>query len=393
MAKEGFEINLDDIPGSKDLLIEDKSKEETLEDNPPGKEDKGKGDKPREDNFLIVDVHKEKEPEKEEVVVEGSEEGKEKKEIDDKSKKEEDADASQETESPSFLHATALRDKGILPYLDLDSLKDKDDEAVLDATLWATQEEIEIGVNNIVDQYDAAYQEFIELVNSGADLNEYARIKASQKRFDGLDDTALEEDIDLQKQIVAEDMKDRGMDNDDISANIEDYEEKDGRLLSKAKLAVERINKRDVEREKKLATSTVAQKEKAQKEHKAVMVKIDASLEKVKEIIPGIPLSKNEKVVVKNLMTVPVRHDQGIPVSRAQELREKDPVAWEQKLAYYIAIGIFDDIPKWDKVFKRANSDAAKKLMGKLKEQPVHKPGKAPQAKAKDDEGPMQMPF
>ena len=395
MVKEGFNIDLDKIPGNEDLLVDDKSKKETPGDNPPRKEEGDKGAKPREDNLLIVDVHKEEEPEKEEeVIVEGDEDGEKKKEeIDDKSKKGEDADASKETESPSFLHATALRDKGILPNLDLETLKDKDDEAVLDATLWATQEEIDLGVQSIVDQYDASYQEFIKLVNSGADLNEYARIKASQKRFDGLEDTALEENVDLQKQIVAEDMKDRGLDNDDISDTIADYEEKEGRLFSKAKLAKGRINKRDVTREKKVATDAEAQKGEAKKEQKAVMDRIDASLEKVKEIIPGIPVSKNEKVVVKNLMTVPVRHDQGVPVSRAQEMREKDPVAWEQKLAYYVAIGLFDDTPKWDKVLKRANSDAAKKLMGKLKETAQPVVGKAPQRKAKDDEGPMQMPF
>jgi len=396
MEKEGFLIDLDDIPGSDGLLEgkpKEEKKEEVIKKEPPKVEEEEKITIP-DGGLITVDVAPEPKKEEKEPPVQVEEKLSEEKkeEIDDKSKEGKDA-GTKETESPSFLHATALRDKGILPNLDLESLKDKDDEAVIDATLWATQDEIEIGVANIVKQNDEAYQEFIDLVNSGADIGEYARIKASQKRFDGVTDDSFEENEDLQKEIVAEDMKDRGYDDDDISDTIADWEEKEGRLLSKAKIAVKRINKRDTQRQKQVKVDADKRQADSQKDQKATMERIDSSLAKVKEIIPGIPLSKNDKVVVKKLMTVPIGYEGNSPISRAQEIRGKDPVAYETKLAYYIGIGLFDDVPKWGTVLKRANSDAAKQLMKTLRDTQKHTPGKTAPSPAKEDTGPMQMPF
>lgn len=393
MEKGGFEINLDDIPGNDGLIVDEKKEEKVPEVKAEEKVEQGKTEDPK-DGLLIVDVPAE-EVEDEDDGQETEEEKKAKEEKESKSG--EDAGETQETESPSFLHATALRDKGVLPHLDLDTLKDKSDKEIIDATIWATQEEIEDGVKSIVDQQDVAYQEFVEMVDSGADLNEYARIKASQKRFDGLTDEKLEADKEIQKALVAEDMRDRGLEDDDIIENLKDLEgeDKEDKLFSKAKTARGKINKRDEARQKKVTADAEKQKEDAEKQQKEVMGKIDSSLEKIKEIIPGIPVSKKEKDIIKRLMTVPVGYEGNVPVSRAQEIRSKDPIAYETKLAYMIAIGLFDDEPKWERVKKRMESDATVKLLGKLndgKKTPVGKPAKAA-PKDEEVDGKMQMPF
>ncbi len=390
-VKEGFEIDLDDIQGQEGLIVD-----KPVDTEPPPKipEDKGED---KGDGLIIVDTPPEETEEEKAAKVEAARVEIKKDEPPEgeknKSKSGEDA-GDQETESPSFLHATALRDKGVLPHLDSDKLKGMSDEEIINATIWATQEEIEDGVKSIVEQQDVGYQEFVEMVNSGADINEYARIKASQKRFDGLTDDLLEEDVELQKSIVAEDMKDRGLSSDDIETTIEELEEKEGALLNKAKPAMGRINKRDTNRQAKIVKDAENQKDENEKEQKKVMGRIDSTLESTKEIIPGILLSKKDKDTIKRLMTVPVGNEGGVPISKAQEMRSKDPVAWETKLSYYFAIGLFDDVPKWDKILKRANSDAAAKLMASLKDTKPHKAGKPAAKRTEEDEdGPMPMPF
>jgi hypothetical protein len=97
-------------------------------------------------------------------------------------------------------------------------------------------------------------------------------------------------------------------------------------------------------------------------------------------------VAAREKAVVKKLMTVPVEYQDGVPISRAQQLRAKDPVAWETLLNYYIAIGLFDSKPSWEKVLKRATTDAAKKIVKKLADKQKHVPGKPPAKKPEDDD-------
>jgi len=387
MEKGGFEINLDDIQDDGGLVVDTPVVEKVDPEKKPDK--KGKGDEvedPNEDNLIIVDVPAV--DTEDEDLKEKEEEEKEK-----ESKSGKSAGESKETESPSFLHATALRDKGVLPNLDLDKLRGLSDEEILEATIWGTQDEIDEGVKSIVEQQDEAYKEFIEMMDTGADLNEYARIKASQKRFDGLTDEKLEGDTEIQKALVAEDMKDRGMDDDDISDTLEDLEEKEEKLLSKAKTARKRIKERDENRQKKLVEDAEKQQESAKKQQEEVMSKINTSLDKTKEIIPGIPLSKKEKDIVKRMMTVPVSYENGVPVSKSQEMRSKDPVSWEIKLAYYAAIGLFDESPKWDRVKKRMESDAALKLLKSVNSNVKHTAGKPAAKITADDEGPIIMPF
>lgn len=390
MEQEGFVIDLDNIP------VEDvANKEEKVEVTPPEKEVKKPVEKADEtvsveeedDGLITVDVGPPPKVEEEEKKPEEKE--KEKQELEDKedkSKDGEDADDSQETESPSFLHATALKDKGVLPNLDLKELEGKSDEEIIKATILGTQDEIERTVKDIVEQQDNAYQQFIEVLNSGGNLEEYAKIKASQQKFEGITAESLEEDEELQKALLTEDMKERGYDNDDILETIDEFAEKEGKLLSKAKPALARLKKREKDREAAYIQKTNDEAKAQQDARVATLKKVDEALEGLKEIIPGIPVAARERAVVKKLMTVPVEYQDGVPISKAQQLRAKDPVAWETLLNYYIAIGLFDSKPSWEKVLKRATTDAAKKIVKKLADKQKHVPGKPPAKTPPDDD-------
>jgi len=398
MDKEGFVINIDDVPDVEKVnkkekvvvQVEESKAEETKKETETVKViqedsdlitilDKGDAEAARERE---AEEAEEKETPKEEV-----------KETEDKSKAEEKAEKPEETESPSFLHATALKEKGLLPSLDLQALKGKSDEDIIRATIDGTQDEIEATVKSIVEQQDTAYQQFIEVLNSGVDLDEYVKIKSSRKRFDGISDDSLEENEDISKSLITEDMKNRGFEDDEILDTIEELVEKD-KLATKAKPALRRLKKRDADREEK-AISDAAKAEADQKQRRVeTMKKIDTTLEGTKEIIPGIPVTARERQVMKKLMTVPAETRDGIPISRAQQIRAEDPVQYEAILSYYIAIGLFDKNPSWEKVLKRANTDATEKIMKTLRDNKSHTPGKTAARQIKqEDDGPIEMPF
>jgi len=389
--KEGFEITFDDVPveneDNKEKEVKVEVKTEVAEVKETKKEKEAVIVEQEEDGLITVDtgppkekeVEKEKEPEKQE-------------ETEDKSKIGEEVKKPEETESPSLLHATALKVKGLLPHLDIESLKEKTDEEIIQATIDGTQEEIEATVASIVEQQDAAYQQFLEVLNSGGDLDEYVRIKASQKRFDGITDDSLEDNTDVSKALITEDMKNRGFDDAEILDTIEELEEKE-KLTTRAKPALKRLKKRDEDREAKLLQDSKDAEETQKKQRVETMKKIDTTLGGVKEIIPGIPVTARDKQTMKKLMTVPAETKDGVAISRAQQIRSEDPISYETKLAYYIGIGLFDKTPNWEKVIKRATTDVTKKIMAKVKDTSKHTPGKPPARQVKTDDEELIMPF
>ena len=389
MDKEGFVINIDDVPDGEEVIKEKVEVQAEVKVEEPPKEKKKEETvtvESEDDGLLMVDTGPEK-------VEEVAEEDKEKKveKPEDKSKDGKGDESPTETESPSFLHATALKEIGLLPNLDLEKLKGLSDEEIIKATFDGTQDEIERTVKEITEQQGEAYKQFVEVLDSGGDLEEYARIKASQKRFDGITDDSLE-DVETAKALIAEDMKNREYDDAEILETLEDLEEKD-KLAARAKPALARLKKRDKDREDKVIADAKQTEEQQKIQRVETMKKIDTTLDGIKEIIPGIPVTPKERQVMKKLMTVPVETKNGVGISRAQQLRSEDPVSYEAKLAYYIGIGLFDKTPSWDKVLKKTKTEVAKKILEKVKDTSKHTPGQAPAKQVKDDEGPLIMPF
>ena len=155
---------------------------------------------------------------------------------------------------------------------------------------------------------------------------------------------------------------------------------------SKSKPALARLKKREKDREAAYVKKTNDDAQIQQDERVATLKKVDDALGDLKEIIPGIPVATRERAVMKKIMTVPVEYQDGVPISKAQQLRAKDPVAYETLLSYYMAIGLFDAKPSWDKILKRATTDAAKKIVKKLDSKQKHVPGKSPAKKLPDDD-------
>lgn len=90
----------------------------------------------------------------------------------------------------------------------------------------------------------------------------------------------------------------------------------------------------------------------------------------MKEIFPGIEVTKAEKTKIEEMMTVPVRYEsrngREVPISAAMDIRAKDPIAFEMKLNYFIKNGFFDGNKNLNKFAKKSESDATNKLLSKF---------------------------
>ena len=114
-------------------------------------------------------------------------------------------------------------------------------------------------------------------------------------------------------------------------------------------------------------------------------MKIEKTVSDVKEIIPGVQVSEQEKKELLKYMTVPVRfvedsNGRKIPVSKAMDLRSKDPVAYELRLNYLISKGFFDSDPKnikLETLMKKTETTATKRLIEKISSEPKLKGGRA----------------
>jgi hypothetical protein len=85
---------------------------------------------------------------------------------------------------------------------------------------------------------------------------------------------------------------------------------------------------------------------------------------------------------------------QSVPVSRAMDLRMKDPIEFEMRLNYFIEKGFFDKDSDFKSIMRKATTSAARKLVDKINEENPRQNG-SPGVSSKDDtikEGEVILP-
>ena len=303
-----------------------------------------------------------------------------------------------EDESPSYLHAAALREEGVLPNLDIDKLKGKDPEEVFKAMNSHIREQVSESVKAGIEQYKNGFgdraQQFLEALDKGVPFEEMANNYALEDRYNGINDKVLESDEEAQKMVYADLLNIKGFSESKIGKMVEKALQ-DGELLEESKEGLKEINTIILDERK--ASEAEAQRIADERKAKNVEMKgkIEKSIGELKEIIPGIALDEAEKQTLIKDLTVPVRYvnrdGRQIPVSKAMDLREKDPLKYETRLNYLINKGFFDDNAKFDELVRKAETNAAKKFVDKMKGEP-RKSGKTT-VKGTEGEKPKEEKF
>lgn len=412
MAKENGDANLFDIPlDTMDIKVSD---EISLKVPKQTKQDKKETeDQPDTGNLikqamqgmetpplLAVDLNQE---EKESIVekstkkkipkaektedTQTTEEDKSKVSEEEKEQKTEDqgkGEGSQEEKiSPMYLHAAALHESGILPNLDLESLKDLEGEAFINKLIDASRDEVNTQVKSQVDAYKNQFNDdqkrVIEMIEKGVSFDDASNVVYNQLRYESLTEAQIKEDPQLQERLYREFLYVKGHNDKFIERAVKqskDLENLENDALE-SQVELTRIAK---EEEEGLVAEAEQEKKTREQKNKEMLTKIKENVSSTKEIFEGMELTKTDQDKILEYMTVPVsyinQNGQKIPISKRDEIRMKNPIEYEKRIAYLIHLGYFDEKPKLTKLEKKSETSAVKKLSDILLGKQAPAPGK-----------------
>lgn len=311
---------------------------------------------------------------------EGSEESEEE-DLEKKNQGKGGEDAIIQEDSPLYLHAATLHEEGILPTLDLESLKGKPFKEAMQLFKDAEKKYFEEGKNAYVNSLTDRQKEFLEMIELGIPQEQVEHQVTLEDAYSKVTDQALSDDVELQKQIVSQDLKLKGLSDTKVQVFVK-AAETDERLFEEAKEARDNINKYIADQKKAVIENAKNAQVEADKQEQELQKEIKTTLEKIDEILPGIKVSAAEKTKLYDYMTKPVGeatvNGKKVPIDLINKTRMENRVLFDLKLKYFIELGLFNEGKKADlaKIIKKVTSTNADKLSKKLSEEPAGTSGK-----------------
>lgn len=261
----------------------------------------------------------------------------------------ESEDASK-TSSPSttpyvFL-AENLHNRGILASLSEEEIEEAfkgedvdPDEALLELHKIHIDRVIERKLESLSEDERAIY----EGKKLGVPLDQLGQIDNAIKSYENINETYLEDNIEIAKKLVTADLQSKGIEADEIDIFLDKYEE-DNILINKAIKAKNSF----VDGFKSQKTSLLEEAKQTQKNREIEIENYKKELKQVitntSEIIPGVKLNKEIQDLVYDDLTKPVRVDEKTnqPVDIITDVRNKNPKGFDFLLRYYNRIGLFN---------------------------------------------------
>lgn len=165
-----------------------------------------------------------------------------------------------------------------------------------------SEDYLENKLNDVVKSKVEAYKQDLpevlhDLINNfeeGVPLMELIDSKSRQMELSSIDESALEKDVDLQKNILRQHLANQDYKEDAIEKKIKRLE--DNLLLEEeSKEALEKLKVFEEKYQQNLIKETQERKKQAEKEWQDTLKNIEKTIMTADEIIPGIKLTKEEK--------------------------------------------------------------------------------------------------
>lgn len=245
-------------------------------------------------------------------------------EIDDKKKE----TPSDNNSSSSFLQvlAKSLYEEGVLSSFDENTKIEKATDFI-DLINSEISTNIEAYKNDLPDEIKT----LIEVYEEGVPLNELLNLRSKKIEYAKIDADKLESNDDLMKQLIREDMKLRGYDDEEITEEIKDIFALD-KQEARAKKALGILKKKQEDDEQTLITSQKARQDEEIKKRDDSIKQIKKSVDDTKEFA-GIELSKQHKKEAFDLLMKPVAEVGGRPVNQITKTQMENPVEFQKNLA------------------------------------------------------------
>jgi len=259
--------------------------------------------------------------------------------------------------------AKTLAEEGILPSIDdteFDKLVEENGGNEVAALMELTRKSILSDIEEYKKTAEADFKEFIEARDAGLDLNQWADIQEAKKFYGAITEDKIDADEDLQKDLIKEHLRLKGIDEEAITDMIESFETT-GKLADNAKKSHKNLVKFAEQQEVKLKEDKVKQEETAKKQRDENLKNLRKEVDAMTEIVPGIKINKQTKDKLFTSITTPVKTGaNGEQLNAAMAKRAEDPLKYAIIENYLIELGVFDG--KWDKIMARTQTKAISEL-------------------------------
>ena len=219
----------------------------------------------------------------------------------------------------------------------------------------------------------------------GVNYDDAINIHSLKRGLEAINEDDIKDDVDIQKKLVRELYKiTTSFDDKKIDKLIKSKEEKE-ELADEAKEAYGELSKTYDQILEDQVKKAKYENDKIKENQKNYTEKLKKHIDDLKEIVPGLTLTKSEKESLYKNMTIPVRFDtNGNAISKVADIFMKDPQGVNLKFLYLSDLGVFDkDSPKWDKLLKAKKRDAVD-LLAKVLDEKKHESSGRPYIEGQD---------
>lgn len=251
-----------------------------------------------------------------------------------------------------------LADRGLIDFKEeeYDKAEDKDlffEEKVADRI----KQEVEDGIKLKESEWPEEVTELVNLTKKGVPL--YELLEADQRiaSFEAIKPADIDSDVELQKDILLSLFTMQGYSEERANAKIKRAEDL-ATLKDDATDALDLL----IDKEKKDKQEMIVKQQevfaKKESERKQRLLDIETSIKSAKEIIPGMPLTEEDKrMLINGITKVSAVDKAGKPINALAKARLDDP-NMDLKVAYFTLV-LKGDLSKLQ---KKAETKATRKL-------------------------------
>lgn len=251
----------------------------------------------------------------------------------------------------TVIFARDLNDRGLLTTYDEEKLlKDIEENGEAEAIRALFRSEIDSSVKVAKNNFETGYQEYLELVGKGVDKETASGILELKEYFEGINETKLDEDEALRKDVMTRYYKATTQLTD---AKIEKLVTRSvdlGDDVEESKEQLQTIRGLIDEEIKTMKAAADEQQKLMQQEQQRQLSMLKEGIDNLVEIIPGQRINKQTKEKMYDAIIKPAKDKFGNTTNALWAKRAEDPMEFDTKLAYLLETGFFEKGKSWDKL-------------------------------------------
>lgn len=265
-------------------------------------------------------------------------------------------DSSEET---SVVKAVAewAKAKGLFDY---EEDKFEDSEDWLETKLVEKSKEY---TQEWVDSLPPVIKEIITNYEEGVPLDELVYSKSREIEYNAVDENELEKSEGLQKKLVSDWLYTQEFSEEEIETKLKKYE--DALILEdEAKTALKKLRAYESKYQEQLKFQTQQKQEAAKQNYETYMKKIETDIMNSQEIIPDIPVSKEDR---KKLYDAYTKADSKGDTALTRAIKS-DPQAWYKITQFMVLMN--GNLKNVEKSLQKKATEKLKKSVTTYKETP-----------------------